>query len=188
MKILLNHSCISWATIAFVHSCGLLGHLNLSQLTELFLRSLPSSDDLSRAQMLLWGWETEPIRRPCLLRELMKERVPVGFVSFDSPPGWRESLASSHNGTLVSGLDGHLLNYYNYYFELVIYLLGSKSKIIQKIYSEKSHSFPCSHSSTSPPPTNSHTGNHCHFCFLCILTEFFILIKKMYSLFTPPFL
>lgn len=77
----------------------------------------------------------------------------LSFVSFDSSPGWRESLASSHDGILVLGLDGRLLNYYNYYFELVIRLLGSKIKTIQKVYGAKSHSFPCPHSPTSLPHT-----------------------------------
>lgn len=77
----------------------------------------------------------------------------LSFVSFDSFPGWRESLASSHDGILVLGLDGRLLNYYNYYFELVIRLLGSKIKTIQKAYGAKSHSFPCPHSPTSLPHT-----------------------------------
>lgn len=42
----LYHCCVSWAAIVLVHSYGLLGYLSLSQPTEVFLWSLPSSDHL----------------------------------------------------------------------------------------------------------------------------------------------
>lgn len=106
----------------------------------------------------------------------------MGFVSFDPPLLWKESLVSCHDGQLVSGWNGHLLNCYNNYFELVICLIGSKIKTIQKIHSEKSHFFP------GPPSlTDSHMGNHYHFCLLCILPEFFIVIKIGFPCLSHPF-
>ena len=94
-------TAVSWATIALVHSPKLV--------LACWIISLVPMATLSWAQMLLWGWGTKLIFRPYLLMEPVKGWVPMDrpslsrFLSFKSPPGWRESLAPSHDGIWYLG-------------------------------------------------------------------------------------